>query len=282
MEWRRKKIEEEIIGTFTQFPVKLAWAITVHKSQGLTFDKVIADVGSSFASGQVYVALSRCTNSSGLVLKSRIERNAIKTDSRVVEFAQNETPTTFILQEINSGKADLYYKKARKAVSEFRFEEAYDNVVTAFKFRNDLETDIFKRYFSQKAKNISNFKIKFLKSREQIDDLQNRNFDNQLTIVSQQEEIENFKTHSKSQIEAIEILTKKLKDSEAVSQELAKQKIIQTKEIEKLNTEIKHLTNKKSELQKIKSQKNQEIDILNKEIIRIKSISWFQKLTGKK
>lgn len=291
-----KKIEEEIIGTFTQFPVKLAWAITVHKSQGLTFDKVIADVGASFSSGQVYVALSRCTNSSGLVLKSKIERNAIKTDSRVVEFAQNETPATFILQEINSGKADFHYKKAREAISAFRFDEAYDNVITAFKFRNDLETDLFKRYFSQKGKAISNFKTKFLKSREEILTHENRDYNNQQTIIEQQKEIESLKIFNNSQIESIEILTEKLKNSEAVSKELAKQKIIQTQEIEKLNTDIQHLENKRSELQKIKNQKNRQIDALksevnnnnihieslNKEITRIKSISWFQKLTGKK
>jgi len=86
-----KKIEERIIGTFTQFPVRLAWAITVHKSQGLTFEKVIADLGNAFAHGQVYVALSRCTSFEGLILKTRLNRRAIITDTRIADFAQNET-----------------------------------------------------------------------------------------------------------------------------------------------------------------------------------------------
>lgn len=81
------EIEEKIEGTFTQYPVKLAWAITVHKSQGLTFEKAIVDLGASFAPGQVYVALSRCTSLKGMVLQSRIARHCIKTDERVVAFA---------------------------------------------------------------------------------------------------------------------------------------------------------------------------------------------------
>ncbi|PJC05974.1 MAG: DNA helicase, partial [Flavobacteriaceae bacterium CG_4_9_14_0_8_um_filter_34_30] len=79
----QKKIVEEIVGTFEQFPIRLAWAITVHKSQGLTFEKVIADLGRAFAPGQVYVALSRCTSFSGLMLKTQLNSYAIKTDPRV-------------------------------------------------------------------------------------------------------------------------------------------------------------------------------------------------------
>jgi ATP-dependent exoDNAse (exonuclease V) alpha subunit len=66
------KLEQETLGTFTQFPLRLAWAITIHKSQGLTFEKVMIDAGSAFSSGQVYVALSRCTSLDGIVLLSKI------------------------------------------------------------------------------------------------------------------------------------------------------------------------------------------------------------------
>ncbi|MFZ4261696.1 helix-turn-helix domain-containing protein [Sphingobacterium sp. HJSM2_6] len=82
------KIEEEILGTFSQFPLRLAWAITIHKSQGLTFDKAIIDAGTSFAAGQVYVALSRLTGLKGLVLRSKIPSYAIRTDFQVVSFMQ--------------------------------------------------------------------------------------------------------------------------------------------------------------------------------------------------
>ena len=86
-----KKIIEEKAGEFTQYPIKLAWAVTVHKCQGLTFDNIIADLRDSFAPGQVYVALSRCTSLEGLVLKSTLNRNVIKTDPHVLKFAERET-----------------------------------------------------------------------------------------------------------------------------------------------------------------------------------------------
>lgn len=82
------KIEEEVMGTFSQFPLRLAWAITIHKSQGLTFDKAVIDAGTSFAAGQVYVALSRLTGLEGLVLKSKIPAHSIRTDFQVVDFMQ--------------------------------------------------------------------------------------------------------------------------------------------------------------------------------------------------
>lgn len=82
------KVEMEVVATFTQMPLKLAWAITIHKAQGLTFERAVLDVESSFESGQVYVALSRCTSLEGLYLKSRIPKNVIKIDKDVVSFTK--------------------------------------------------------------------------------------------------------------------------------------------------------------------------------------------------
>lgn len=168
---KKKKIEEEIIGTFIQFPLKLAWAITVHKSQGLTFENVIADLGEAFTPGHVYVALSRCTSFNGLVLKSRIEERAIITHPKVLEFAQNETPSTLLVQELNSGKADFYYKKVREHVKSGNFTEAYINFTRAIKFRNDIETDLFKKYFVLTANKIGSFKQKYTQTFNQLDNL---------------------------------------------------------------------------------------------------------------
>lgn len=95
MEWKNikyslnensKEIEEEELGSFTQFPLKLAWAITIHKSQGLTFDKVVVDARAAFAHGQVYVALSRCQTFEGLILSSEIRDSSVKVDSTVRNF----------------------------------------------------------------------------------------------------------------------------------------------------------------------------------------------------
>ena len=82
------KLEQETLGAFTQFPLRLAWAITIHKSQGLTFEKAMIDAGAAFSSGQVYVALSRCTNLGGIVLLSKIPAAAIYSNDNVIKGQQ--------------------------------------------------------------------------------------------------------------------------------------------------------------------------------------------------
>jgi len=97
-----KELEEEVIGTFRQYPIKLAWAVTVHKSQGLTFEKAIIDVGQAFAPGQVYVALSRLRSLEGLVLRTRINTSSISSDRDVVAFTQRneqQKPLPVMLEE---------------------------------------------------------------------------------------------------------------------------------------------------------------------------------------
>jgi hypothetical protein len=84
-----KEIQEEVIGTFQQFPIKLAWAVTVHKSQGLTFDKAIVDVGQAFAPGQVYVALSRLRSLDGLILRTKIQPMVISSDPEASQFTKS-------------------------------------------------------------------------------------------------------------------------------------------------------------------------------------------------
>ena len=106
-----KSIQEEVMGSFKQYPIRLAWAVTIHKSQGLTFDRLIIDAGKSFASGQVYVALSRCRTLEGIVLKSKITPEVIFSDKRVSKF-QDETHANDRVEEIlQTEKYDYSIKK---------------------------------------------------------------------------------------------------------------------------------------------------------------------------
>ncbi len=97
-------IEEEELGSFTQYPVRLAWAITIHKSQGLTFERAIIDAGQAFAPGQVYVALSRCTSLNGLILSSKIYASAIQTNPQVIAFAEKESEANELSHLLQSEK----------------------------------------------------------------------------------------------------------------------------------------------------------------------------------
>lgn len=96
----KDSIDEEELGTFKQYPIRLAWAITIHKSQGLTFQKAIIDAGESFAPGQVYVALSRLTSMEGLILYSRIQPHCISTDERVIAFTRSELEADELQQQL--------------------------------------------------------------------------------------------------------------------------------------------------------------------------------------
>jgi hypothetical protein len=106
------KIEEEELGTFKQYPIRLAWAITIHKSQGLTFDKAIIDAGSSFAAGQVYVALSRLTGLEGMVLKSKIYPHCIHTDERVLRFLEANEPNEEELQQMLKAEQEQFIRNS--------------------------------------------------------------------------------------------------------------------------------------------------------------------------
>ncbi|REC55197.1 AAA family ATPase [Chryseobacterium piscium] len=111
-----KNIKEEVLGSFEQFPIKLAWAVTIHKSQGLTFDKVIIDAGKSFTAGQVYVALSRCRTLEGIVLKSKITPEVIFKDNRILKF-QGETQANDNVENIlNQEKYDYSIRKVLRTV----------------------------------------------------------------------------------------------------------------------------------------------------------------------
>ena len=278
----QKKIVEEIVGTFEQFPIRLAWAITVHKSQGLTFEKVIADLGRAFAPGQVYVALSRCTSFSGLMLKTQLNSYAIKTDPRVIEFAQNETPGTLITEQHNTGKADFYYKKAREDFQNGKIKSAFDFFKRALKFRNDIDTDIFKKFIEVQGKRLLDFKQKYSSLIERFELTNNELSEAQENIELQAQELNNKSTKISEQNSSIGLLLEKTSEFENEIEQL-KKALKQTEK--KLSNSQIHSNGLETKLQKTESDlrnKRKEIENNKAEIERLKNLKWYDKLVGKK
>ena len=149
---KEQKIQEEMLGTFIQFPLRLAWAITVHKSQGLTFRHVKIDFsgGGAFAGGQTYVALSRCTSLEGITLEAPIRRSDIFVRAEVVAFANRYNDGQLIKQAIYESKADKEYHDAMEAFDRQDFDAFLQNFFLAIHSRYDIEKPAAKRLIRRK------------------------------------------------------------------------------------------------------------------------------------
>ncbi|ETD21742.1 hypothetical protein HMPREF1199_00072 [Hoylesella oralis CC98A] len=148
---KEQKIEEQEIGTYCQFPVRLAWAITVHKSQGLTFNQVRIDfTGGVFAGGQAYVALSRCTSLEGISLHEAIRKDEVFVRPEVIKFAHHYNDNRLIQTALQQSKADKEYHDAAAAFDKGDMQQALDNFFLAIHSRYDIEKPSAKRLIRRK------------------------------------------------------------------------------------------------------------------------------------
>jgi hypothetical protein len=153
---KEQKIEEEEIGVYIQFPIRLAWAITVHKSQGLTFNKVYIDfTGGVFAGGQTYVALSRCTSLEGISLKEPVRREDVFVRAEVKNFARHYNDRNIIGTALSESKADKEYHDAVKAFDAGDYDTFLKSFFLAIHSRYDIEKPVAKRFIRRKLNTIN-------------------------------------------------------------------------------------------------------------------------------
>lgn len=156
---KEKKIEEEEIGRYLQYPIRLAWAITVHKSQGLTFKQVNIDfTGGVFAGGQTYVALSRCTSLEGIRLQEPLRASEVFVRNEVKQFARNYNNQGVIHSALQQSQADKQYWDAIQAFDRGDMQQALDNFFLAIHSRYDIEKPAARRLIRRKLSIINSLK----------------------------------------------------------------------------------------------------------------------------
>ena len=148
---KEKKVEEKVLGTFKQIPIKPAWALTVHKSQGLTFNHVVLDfVGGAFTGGQTYVALSRCTSLEGITLLKPLSDRDIIVSMAVVDFSRQFNNRQMLSEAMEQEHANQLYRRAIHAFDNQEFEQCVNSFAEASKIKDVLQNDVVKRLISRK------------------------------------------------------------------------------------------------------------------------------------
>lgn len=153
---KTNRVIENVIGTFEQYPIKLAWALTVHKSQGLTFNNVVIDIGrGAFSSGQTYVALSRCRSFEGMQLRSTVSERDIFVNPSIIEFSRQFNNQALINKALQHAYADDCYHEAAVAFDRGDMSVAVDKFIDGVKSRNELNNEVATRLLKCKLSRIT-------------------------------------------------------------------------------------------------------------------------------
>lgn len=171
---KEKKVEEKVLGTFMQIPIKPAWALTVHKSQGLTFNHVVLDfVGGAFTGGQTYVALSRCVSLDGITLLKPLSERDIIVSLAVVDFSRQFNNRQIINEAMEQERANILYRRAVHAFDNNEFAECVNCFAEAMKIKDNLQNEAVKRLISRKLNKFER-QLRTIKRLEQVIDSQQK------------------------------------------------------------------------------------------------------------
>ena len=171
---KEKKVEEKVLGSFSQIPLKPAWALTVHRSQGLTFNHVVLDfAGGAFTGGQTYVALSRCTSLEGITLLKPLSERDIIVNMAVVEFSRQFNNRQLINEAMEQERANQLYRRAVHAFDNQEFEECVRCFTEAMKIKDNIQNEAVKRLISRKL-NVFKRQARTIERLQQVIDSQKK------------------------------------------------------------------------------------------------------------
>lgn len=171
---KEKKVKEELVGSFRQYPIKPAWALTVHKSQGLTFSNIVIDfAGGAFSSGQTYVALSRCTSLEGITLLKPLTQRDIIVNTAIIDFSRQFNNQVAINDAIMLEKANGLYAMAVIAFNHNDFSQCVDCFAQAMEIHSVINNPVARRYIKLKFNKFNKLNEK-IKNLENVIDSQNK------------------------------------------------------------------------------------------------------------
>ncbi|MDE5874175.1 MAG: tetratricopeptide repeat protein, partial [Muribaculaceae bacterium] len=166
---KEKKVVEEVIGRFVQFPLKAAWALTIHKSQGLTFNNIAINMsGGAFSAGQTYVALSRCRSLEGLTFSNPLSRRDVIVSRGAKEYSRNFNDSKVTEKVFNEAKAASLSKQLEKEFSDGLYLKTLDHLLEIDRLTSALEKESVRRLIANKLRKVSQLKVELTEHKKKL------------------------------------------------------------------------------------------------------------------